>query len=122
MSEQMLQWVLAALEDLKGREVTVLDVRGKTSVTDYMVVASGTSERHVHALADHVVEQVAGHGIRPLGVEGEHSRDWVLVDLGDVIVHLMLPETRNFYQLEKLWQVGGDGAAFESSLRENSRR
>ncbi len=105
MTERLLQWVLDALDDMKAREVTVLDVRGKTSVTDYMVVASGTSERHVHALADHVVEAMAAHRIKPLGVEGEHSRDWVLVDLGDVIVHVMLPETRQFYQLEKLWQV-----------------
>ncbi len=105
MTEQLLRWVLDALEDMKAREVAVLDVRGKTSVTDYMVVASGTSERHVHALADHVVEEMAARRIKPLGVEGEHSRDWVLVDLGDVIVHVMLPETRDFYQLEKLWQV-----------------
>ncbi len=109
MTERLLQWVLDALDDMKAREVTVLDVRGKTSVTDYMVVASGTSERHVHALADHVVEAVAVHRIKPLGVEGEHSRDWVLVDLGDVIVHVMLPETRQFYQLEKLWQVEEEG-------------
>ena len=111
--DAILDWVLDALDDLKARDVTVLDVRGKTSVTDYMVVASGTSERHVHALADNVVEKLAEHRIRPLGVEGEHSRDWVLVDLGDVIVHVMLPETRDFYQLEKLWQVEeetGEGA------------
>jgi len=106
MTEQLLQWVLDALDDLKARDVTVLDVRGQTCVTDYMVVASGTSERHVHALADNVVEKLAERKIKPLGVEGEHSRDWVLVDLGDVIVHVMLPETRQFYQLEKLWQVG----------------
>ncbi len=110
MTERLLQWVLDALDDMKAREVTVLDVRGKTSVTDYMVVASGTSERHVHALADHVVETMAAHRIKPLGVEGEHSRDWVLVDLGDVIVHVMLPETRQFYQLEKLWQVEEEGS------------
>ncbi len=104
-TDQLLQWVLEALDDLKAREVTVLDVRGKTQVTDYMVVASGTSERHVRSLADHVVEKMAERKIKPLGVEGEHFRDWVLVDLGDVVVHVMLPETRNFYQLEKLWQV-----------------
>ncbi|GAB6067921.1 ribosome silencing factor [Methylothermus subterraneus] len=104
-TQQLLQWVLDALEDLKAKEVSVLDVRGKTSITDYMVVASGTSERHVRALADKVVEKLAEHKFKPLGVEGEHSRDWVLVDAGDVIVHVMLPETRSFYQLEKLWQV-----------------
>ncbi len=104
-TDQLLQLVLDALDDLKAREVAVLDVRGKTSVTDYMVVASGTSERHVHALAEKVVEKLAEHKIKPLGVEGEYARDWMLVDVGDVIVHVMLPETRNFYQLEKLWQV-----------------
>ncbi|MCX8048923.1 MAG: ribosome silencing factor [Methylohalobius sp.] len=104
-ADQIVQWVLAALEDLKAQEVTVLDVRGKTSITDYMVVASGTSDRHVRALANNVVEKLAGHQVKPLGIEGERSRDWVLVDLGDVVVHVMLPETRRFYQLEKLWQV-----------------
>jgi ribosome-associated protein len=104
-TERLLQWVLEALEDFKAKQVTVLDVRGKTSVTDYMVVASGTSERHLHALAGKVVEKLAEHKIKPLGVEGERSRDWVLVDAGDVIVHVMLPETREFYQLEKLWRV-----------------
>ncbi len=108
MTEELLKWVLEALDDMKARDVSVIDVRGKTSVTDYMVVASGTSDRHVHALASQVVEKVAEHRIKPLGVEGEHSRDWVLVDLGDVIVHLMLPETREFYQLEKLWQVDAE--------------
>ncbi len=111
MTDELLQWVLDALDDLKARDVVVLDVRGKTSVTDYMVVASGTSDRHVHALANQVVEKVAEHKIKPLGVEGEHSRDWVLVDLGDVIVHLMLPEARDFYQLEKLWQVDEENSA-----------
>lgn len=104
-TEQLLQWVLDALDDLKAKQVSVLDVRGKTSITDYMVVASGTSERHVRALVDKVVEKLAEHKVKPLGVEGEYARDWILVDVGDVIVHVMLPETRNFYQLEKLWQV-----------------
>lgn len=111
MPDELLKWVLQALDDLKAREVVVIDVRGKTSVTDYMVVASGTSDRHIHALADAVVGKVAEHKIKPLGVEGEHSKDWVLVDLGDVIVHLMLPETRDFYQLEKLWQMDAEDSA-----------
>lgn len=101
--QEVLDVVLAALDDGKGRDIKVLDVRGKTSVTDYMVVASGTSDRHVRAVADHVVEKAKDHGVRPLGTEGGAAADWVLVDLGDVVVHVMKPQTREFYQLEKLW-------------------
>nr|WP_026596241.1 ribosome silencing factor [Methylohalobius crimeensis] len=108
-TEQLLDWILDALDDLKAKDVATIDVRGKTSVTDYMVVASGTSERHVRALAENVVEKLSEHHMKPLGVEGQHARDWVLVDAGDVIVHVMLPETRAFYQLEKLWQVDAAG-------------
>lgn len=104
-TEDILNHVLEALDDLKAKDLKVLDVRNKTSVTDYMVIASGTSERHVQGLAKHVVEKLAEHKYKPLGVEGEHARDWVLVDLGDVIVHVMLPQTRDHYQLEKLWQM-----------------
>jgi ribosome-associated protein len=95
-----------ALEDLKGVDVQVLDVRGLTSITDRMVVVSGTSSRHVKALADNVALKAKQAGNPPLGVEGEQAGDWVLLDLGDVIVHVMLPETREFYALEKLWSVG----------------
>ena len=105
-TEQLRDWVIAALEDLKAQDVQILDVRGMTSITDLMVVASGTSDRHIKALADNVVEQVKKHGVQPVGVEGETSREWVLVDLGDVILHVMHPQTRAFYNLEKLWTVG----------------
>lgn len=105
-TEQMKQLALTALEDLKAQDVQVMDVRGMTSITDVMIVASGTSDRHVKALADNVVEAVKKHGVEPIGVEGESSREWVLVDLGDVIVHVMHPQTRAFYNLEKLWTVG----------------
>ncbi len=105
-TEQMKQLALTALEDLKAQDVQVIDVRGMTSITDVMIVASGTSDRHVKALADSVVEAVKKHGVEPIGVEGETSREWVLVDLGDVIVHVMHPQTRAFYNLEKLWTVG----------------
>lgn len=105
-TEQMKQLALTALEDLKAQDVQVMDVRGMTSITDVMIVASGTSDRHVKALADSVVEAVKKHGVEPIGVEGEGSREWVLVDLGDVIVHVMHPQTRAFYNLEKLWTVG----------------
>lgn len=105
-TERLKDWVIAALEDLKAQDIHVLDVRGMTSITDLMIVASGTSDRHIKALADNVVEAVKKHGIMPIGVEGETSREWVLVDLGDVILHVMHPQTRAFYNLEKLWTVG----------------
>lgn len=92
-----------ALEELKGKDITELDVSALTSVTDVMLVASGTSTRHVTALANNVVEKIKQAGLRPLGVEGQAGSDWVLVDLGDVVVHVMLPDTRRLYDLERLW-------------------
>ncbi len=98
--------VLAALEDIKAKEVREIDVRGKTSITDWMVIVSGTSNRHVRSIADEVSKQAKQIGCAPLGVEGEREGEWVLVDLGDVIVHIMLPRVREFYALERLWTVG----------------
>ncbi|QOR39332.1 ribosome silencing factor [Billgrantia diversa] len=95
--------VVEALDDLKAKDVAQLDVSRLTSVTDLMIVASGTSTRHVAALAEHVVHQAKASGIQPLGVEGQVGSDWVLVDLGDLVVHVMLPETRQLYDLERLW-------------------
>jgi ribosome silencing factor RsfS/YbeB/iojap len=97
--------VTAALDEMKGQNITVLDVRGVTSVADTIVIASGTSDRHVKSLATRVQERAREAGQRPLGVEGERDGEWVLVDLGDVIVHVMLPRVREFYALEKLWDV-----------------
>jgi ribosome-associated protein len=95
--------VVQALEDAKGLDIVVLDVRRFCDFTDYMLVATGTSVRHVQSMAERVVDKLRAHGIRPLGVEGLAVGDWVLIDLGDVVVHLMRPETRAFYDLEKLW-------------------
>ncbi|MDX2457942.1 MAG: ribosome silencing factor [Gammaproteobacteria bacterium] len=106
-SDRLLGIVLAALDDMKGVDVRVIDVRELTSITDRMVIVSGTSTRHVKALADNVVLQAKQHGYKPLGVEGENTAEWVLVDLADVVVHVMMPEIRDFYALEKLWSVGG---------------
>jgi len=105
--------VLAALEDMKAQNVKVLDVRKLTDVADTMIVASGTSDRHVRSIASRLVEKMKHSGHQPFGVEGERDGEWVLVDLQDVIVHIMLPRIREFYGLEKLWEVrpGGTAAA-----------
>src|SRR3569623_2327143 len=105
-TDQIRELALAALDDLKAKDVEVMDVRTLTSITDYMLVASGTSNRHVKALADSVVEKSKQAGHRPLRVEGEREAEWILEDLADVVVHIMLPTTRDFYQLEKLWDAG----------------
>jgi len=101
--------VIGALNDLKAQEIQVLDVSKMTSITDMMVVASGTSNRHVKALSENIIEEAKKFGVRPIGVEGEKEADWVLVDLGDVVVHIMLPRVREFYNLEKLWSVVEQG-------------
>lgn len=106
--EQLKTIVINALEDLKGQDIRILDVRRIASFTDLMVIASGSSTRQVKALADKVVEAVKAAGVRPLGVEGERDAEWVLIDLGDIVIHVMLPTIRDFYNLEKLWQVGAD--------------
>lgn len=104
-----LSLVLDALDSLKAKNVTQLDVAEITSIADHMVIASGTSNRHLKAMADEIVEQVKAGGELPTGVEGKQDGDWVLVDLGDVLVHLMLPEVRAHYDLERLWQISPQG-------------
>lgn len=104
--EALLTQVRAALEEMKAKDAVEIDVRGKTSIADYLVVVSGTSTRHVKSVADEVVKFSKKCGVMPLGVEGEREAEWVLVDLGDVIVHVMLPRVREFYALERLWTVG----------------
>lgn len=102
--DDLVQVVESALDELKAKDVVRIDVRELTSVTDFMIIASGTSNRHVSSLSDNVVEKAKEAGSRPLGVEGKDSGEWVLVDLGDIIVHVMQPATREFYDLERLWQ------------------
>lgn len=103
---QLLECVRKATEELKAKDLVEIDVIGKSSVADYMVIASGTSSRHVKSIADEVVKFAKQLGMMPLGVEGEREAEWVLVDLGDVVVHVMLPRVREFYALERLWTVG----------------
>jgi ribosome-associated protein len=110
MTTPLTQLAISALEDIKAQDIVTLDVSHLTDVMDVLVVASGNSNRQVKALADHLVEESKKAGHQPLGVEGMDSAEWVLVDLGDVVVHIMLPETRRFYDLEKLWSIRPDQA------------
>ncbi len=109
--ERLLKTTLAALEDMKAIDIRVIDVRDQTSITDIMVIASGTSTRHVKSIADNVELEAKKIGVKALGVEGDKGAEWILVDLADVVVHIMLPQVREFYALEKLWSVGGQPAA-----------
>jgi ribosome-associated protein len=103
--EQLKQLVLDTLADMKARDVSVMDVRGKTAVTDFMIVASGTSDRHVKAIAETVAFRSKDAGEAPLGTEGLNDGEWALVDLNGVVVHVMLPKVRDFYNLERLWSA-----------------
>lgn len=114
-ADRLAQLVVGALDELKGVDVRALDVREQTTVADMFVIASGTSRRHVQSLADRVLERTRDAGVRALGVEGERGSDWLLVDLGDVVVHVMSRERRDFYNLEKLWSMGVDGTATGSA-------
>lgn len=112
-SSDLSDLIVEALDDIKAQDIVKLDVRDMTTVTDYMIVASGTSNRHVQALVDNVAEKAKAAGHRPIGVEGEEGGEWVLLDLQDALVHVMLPKVREFYNLEKLWSLGAatDAAA-----------
>ena len=104
-SQQLSSLVLNALEELKGQDIVCLDVSSLTSLTDFMIIVSGTSNRHVKALSNSVLEKTKGSGSPPTGVEGLDSSEWILLDLGDILVHVMLPRVREFYNLEKLWSI-----------------
>ena len=104
-SERFAEWASEVLDDLKAENVRVLDVRHLTSIMDIMIVASGRSDRHVRAMADALLEKCAQIDRRPMGVEGQEGGEWVLVDFSDVVVHLMLPKVRDFYDIEKLWDI-----------------
>jgi len=103
--KQLQELAVTALEDLKGQDIVALDVADRTTVTDCMIVVTGTSARHVKSLANELIEKSKEAGNRPLGIEGETEGNWVLVDLGDVIAHIMTKDSREFYALEKLWGV-----------------
>jgi ribosome-associated protein len=108
-SAELAELVVDALDDIKAQDIVKLDVSDMTTVTDYMIIASGTSNRHVKALVDSVSEKAREAGHKPIGVEGEDGGEWVLLDLQDALVHVMLPKVREFYNLEKLWSLGGAG-------------
>ena len=103
--DELKQLAIDALEDLKAEDITVLDVQGKTTVTDWLIIATGSSSRHVKSLANNVAIEAKNVGQRPLGSEGESEGEWVLVDLGDVIVHVMQRQVREYYDLESLWSI-----------------
>jgi ribosome-associated protein len=102
-SARLADTVIRSIEDLKGKDIRRIDVGKLTDVTDVLVIASGTSSRHVKSIADNVVEEARKAGTRPLGIEGKDAGEWILVDFGDVVVHVMGEEARRFYALEKLW-------------------
>ena len=122
--EKLQAIVIDALEDLKAKDIKVIDVRGQTSVTDLMIIATGTSSRQVKGIADNVREKAKEAGVPPIGSEGEETGEWVLVDLGDIVVHVMQPQTRDFYQLERLWSMGpeDENADIAPELIERVRR
>lgn len=111
--EELTEIIINTLEDMKAQDVKVVDVRGKTSITDIMIFASGTSDRHVKSLAESVAFQSKQAGEPPIGLEGATEGEWALVDLNGVVVHVMQPKVRDFYQLERLWSV--DEQASEDS-------
>lgn len=105
MSKDLNNIIVEAMEDLKAQDIVSIDVTEQSDVTDRLVIASGTSNRHVKSVANNVVEEAKSQGFQPLGVEGMDAGEWVLVDFGDTVVHVMQAATRSFYELEKLWSI-----------------
>jgi ribosome-associated protein len=113
MRKDLAKVVVEALDDMKAEKIVTLDVAHLTSITDTMIVASGRSDRHVRSIADRLIERSKEEGYKPLGVEGQDAGEWVLVDLADVIVHVMLPRVREFYNIERLWDFSARDEAAE---------
>ena len=105
MSDQMTTLIKSALEDMKAQDIVAIDVRGRTTITDFIVIATGTSNRHVKAVAEQVITQVKKEKYEVLSVEGKEAGEWVLVDCGDIVVHVMKDDVRAFYDLEQLWRT-----------------
>lgn len=101
----VLETVMTCLDDSKAEEITTIDIQDKSALADYMVIASGRSNRHVSAVADHLLRELKSTGHKSIKVEGLQNADWVLIDIGDIVVHLFRPEVREFYALEKMWQM-----------------
>ena len=122
----MVDAILASLDKDKGEEIVVIDLAGKTTLADFMIIASGRSARQVVAMADHLLETLKLRGIGPVQMEGKAHADWVLIDAGDVIVHLFRPEVRAFYNLEKMWgddqPPRADGGRYDIRAEEHGRR
>lgn len=103
LREELKDFLADKADDMKAEEIVILDVEGKSSVTDYMIICTGTSKRHVSSIADYVASEVKKAGLEPLGMEGENEGEWVVLDMGDAMLHVMQEEHRELYQLEKLW-------------------
>lgn len=104
-TNELLTLISAELDERKGQSITVIDVKDRSSVTDFMILVTATSERHSQALANYITIKVKEKGMKPLGVEGEQGSNWVLLDLGDIVLHIMTKQARELYQLEKLWSI-----------------
>jgi len=115
-TEKLKALVIEALEDVKAIDIRVLDVREKTSITDLMIIATGNTNRQVKALIDSVIEKCKQNGVKPIGTEGTDVAEWALVDLGDVVVHVMQPSIRDFYNIEKLW---GEESPASSAIKQS---